>query len=733
MCNPPCENGGVCLAYNICECPQALRGPQCQYSADACTLEKLSFTGTSRCRGNGEEFTCRIACAAGGQFESPPAEEYKCDYATGRFTPFPVPKCIYPNDVEIIESKKHSRYNYSVSSWSASDNINPFHDHEINIHTVETLTRKGGFCYAWSAAHIRSFDGLILNFESSCSYILTKDAVDNTFTIGIEPRADYIAIHVLFAGREYILELSEDTSVPIIRSLSNNKIISIPTQLTGINAYYSAHYVILSLTSLNLNIRWDGTAFIVVEVGSELWNRTSGLCGLLDGRIDDDLTIDGKRTRLPAFLSSSLFERPGEPCSSEPILEHPCIRAETSNEVKTASDNFCDRIVTEPRFASCRNLIDIESFVEACRWDYCACTSLKNPQICACSSLSVLARECRRLGVDVGDWRNDHLCPMNCTGGRIYTACTESSGQETCGTNSLKDMKTSSSTHICEEGCVCPIGTVLHEHRCIPKAQCPCRLRGKIFQPGEQIAKDCNTCTCVEGSWSCTDVKCASRCSAIGDPHYTTFDGRRYDFMGKCSYILLRTGNISVEAENVACSGAISLALGLETSSNGENPSCTKSITIKLDKSIIHLKQGGDVSVDGQDISLPIDINGAYLHIVSSIFLQAELNNGLMIWWDGVSRVYIDAPAEFQGKTQGLCGTFNRNQNDDFLTPEGDIEQAIVPFADKWRTSEKCDESVVQPTSHQCDLNPERKPQAEKICSPLKGKLFQVNNTIFFN
>lgn len=29
-----------------------------------------------------------------------------------------------------------------------------------------------------------------------------------------------------------------------------------------------------------------------------------------------------------------------------------------------------------------------------------------------------------------------------------------------------------------------------------------------------------------------------------------------------------------------------------------------------------------------------------------------ELPNGVEIWWDGVTRVYVDVPASFQGKTK---------------------------------------------------------------------------------
>jgi hypothetical protein len=77
-----------------------------------------------------------------------------------------------------------------------------------------------------------------------------------------------------------------------------------------------------------------------------------------------------------------------------------------------------------------------------------------------------------------------------------------------------------------------------------------------------------------------------------------------------------------------------------------------------------------------------------------------------------------------------LCGTFNLNQNDDFLTPENDVEQDVVAFANKWKTKEVCvniDEK--QTSTHPCDLNPHNRATAEKHCATLKGTLFK--GTIF--
>jgi hypothetical protein len=79
---------------------------------------------------------------------------------------------------------------------------------------------------------------------------------------------------------------------------------------------------------------------------------------------------------------------------------------------------------------------------------------------------------------------------MHCTGSRVYSPCGPSS-QETC--RSVTPPAITSVTESCEEGCYCPVGTVLHGQECVSRDQCPCQLRGRTFQPGEKVLKDCNT------------------------------------------------------------------------------------------------------------------------------------------------------------------------------------------------------------------------------------------------
>uniref|UniRef100_A0A8C6YRF5 Mucin-5AC-like n=1 Tax=Nothoprocta perdicaria TaxID=30464 RepID=A0A8C6YRF5_NOTPE len=115
----------------------------------------------------------------------------------------------------------------------------------------------------------------------------------------------------------------------------------------------------------------------------------------------------------------------------------------------------------------------------------------------------------------------------------------------------------------CVSGCVCPGNQVLDGNGgCIAAEDCPCVHNGNSYRPGESIRVGCNNCTCRNRKWHCSEEPCLETCSVYGDGHYTTFDGKRFDFEGDCEYVLVQNycgkksanqGTFRVITENIPC------------------------------------------------------------------------------------------------------------------------------------------------------------------------------------
>ena len=54
----------------------------------------------------------------------------------------------------------------------------------------------------------------------------------------------------------------------------------------------------------------------------------------------------------------------------------------------------------------------------------------------------------------------------------------------------------------------------------------------------------CTFSTCQQDQkWECEDIPCAGECATFGETHYKTFDGKEYQFLGDCEYVMVKDKN----------------------------------------------------------------------------------------------------------------------------------------------------------------------------------------------
>jgi len=86
--------------------------------------------------------------------------------------------------------------------------------------------------------------------------------------------------------------------------------------------------------------------------------------------------------------------------------------------------------------------------------------------------------------------------------------------------------------------------------------------------------------------------------------------------------------------------------------------------------------------------------------------------------FDGKTTIYVTLSPDFQNKTCGLCGTFNRKQQDDFTTSEGNIDSTAISFGNSWSVSSQCQRSTTP--VHPCTIQTQKANAAEKKCKKLE-------------
>ncbi|CAG5906659.1 unnamed protein product [Menidia menidia] len=568
-----------------------------------------------------------------------------------------------------------------------------------HVEDGERGCRPNNYATCWSRGpgSYRTFDGLTYQYPGACRLTLAKvmglsDHPHFMVTAEKLPRGQQGFSNVLkfeAEGTQVTIEMARSNQVKV-----DGQLVRLPFSLGSnrIRIHQSSTYSIILRTAFGVTVQTVWPHYVRVTAPGVYSGSLGGLCGNYNGPSYDDFqTPNGTLVN-----SSQAF---GDSWRDGSLTAH-CVEGRNGpTATNYNSSEYCG-ILSSPQgpFTPCWAVMDPWQQVDAC---VDITSSSRDPPSTLCEVLRDYALMCQQKGVSLGQWRNATSCELTCPSNSHYelcgtscpSACPSLSFPFTCDTP-------------CQDGCQCDDGFVLNGNQCVQPTSCGCYHQGRYRQSGEQFwdGEECQSfCTCngVTGSVQCLPSSCGTQescrvvdgefgchpnphgtCSASGDPHYLTFDGRAYDFQGTCRYVLATLCNetselhqFSVEAKNepwnrlpVSITAEVFVnVLGYQVRMSGHNR--------------------GMAEVNGITRNLPILLNGNISVFASGSQTFVSADFGLRITYDGWSTVSISVPPSYRGKTCGLCGNFNGNPNDDFQTPGRVSVSSPDVFGAAWKVS----------------------------------------------
>ncbi|NXH92736.1 OTOG protein, partial [Edolisoma coerulescens] len=577
-----------------------------------------------------------------------------------------------------------------------------------------TGAERDHICRTWGQYNFETFDGLYYYFSGKSTYALVRHAEldEQSFSIQVNndpechssPYSCKRSISLFFSGDEQIKMSSEVT----YKGFG----VQLPYVVGNLHIQKLAGYFLVR-HQYAFTLAWDGTSAVYIKMAPEYLGKTHGLCGNNNAILQDDLeTSYGKLTDDVTEFAESWQENPpqGTPDWDKSLLnEPPCLTQ--SHESLQRAYALCN-ILLHPPFKQCHEYVSPLSFMASCTNDLCMSAA---DDATWCRALTEYARACAQAGKPLHGWRmHFQQCGIACAEPLTYSECINC-----CPASCHQQSQCIGSELHCIDGCYCPDGLIYENESCVKPMDCPCDYHGSFFEMGSVVYEECNNCTCIGGRWICTNLTCPAECSVSGDMHFMTFDGRKYTFQATCQYILAKSrtsGMFTISLQNAPCG-------------QNHDGSCIQSVSLILKqdpKRQVTLTQSGDVLIyDQYKINLPYADELYEMRRLSSVFLQVKTQIGLQILYDREGlRLYLQVDERWKDDTVGLCGTFNGNTEDDFLSPVGVTESTPELFGNTWKTSSACvlvrDSSQVDP----CDVHLQAASYAAEACSILTKDLF---------
>ncbi|KAM3923113.1 IgGFc-binding protein-like [Leptodactylus fuscus] len=600
-------------------------------------------------------------------------------------------------------------------------------------------------CTGWGNSHFTTFDSYNFDFHGTCTYILAEyfgsDTTLEYFRIEEKnenrglPTSSSARVINIFAYNFNISFLKDEPGQVRL----NGEIINLPLINDKFTVTQTGLYAVLN-TAFGLKVEY-GNSRVEITIPSSYYASMGGLCGNLNGNPrDDKVSRDNKPlTVITQWARSWKVSDDDYCCDTCGIIE--------CNETQTSlyeEEQYCGLLETDDGpFKDCYSKVSTSLYFNNCVKDVCIRNGLG-----LCQAFEAYVTACRKEGVLIPNWRNITGCDMNCPKNSHYEFC-GTACQATCFDKNSPNR----CTEPCVESCQANEGYVLSAGELIDVTSCGCMYKDLYYKPNQEFWSDdtCSVrCRCdpLLGMVVCRKDKCQdsercmlrsgvrdcypvsySTCVSTGDPHYTTFDGRKFDFMGSCTYQL--TGLCPSMDPNLT-----PFQVTIQNDRRGSKTvSYTKSVTLEVYNKTITLTRDhpNRVLVNGVAKFIPLSLESNKIKVFMKgehAFVRTDFEVTINYNWDNYGRVMV--PNTYANSLCGLCGNFNQDPSDD-LTPDGTKEDQVV-FEERYRVGERteCNPGCIDDCPH-CSPEDTHKYSAGNYCGIIKktaGPFSQCYNVI---